>query len=117
MRESISSIVFPLRIIKVDPNASSCLFTSIIVWCSHHFDALPIEKVSIYAKLKFNASQMAEIRMGLEEGLPIEDIKEYATVNLDAYQMSKARRVLEEKHGITDNTSREKLDLLTLLMS
>ena len=46
MRESISSCVFPLRIIKVEPNASSCFWTSIIAWCNHHFAALPIEKVS-----------------------------------------------------------------------
>ena len=44
MRESISSSVLPLRMIKVEPNASSCFFTSIIAWCNHHFDALPIEK-------------------------------------------------------------------------
>ena len=44
MRESISSCIFPLRIIKVEPNALSCFWTSIIAWCNHHFAALPIEK-------------------------------------------------------------------------
>ena len=65
MRESISSSVRPLRIIKVEPNASSCFFTSITAWCNHHFDALPIEKFHlVYIQEEPHQTEQPQIELG-----------------------------------------------------
>jgi len=58
------------------------------------------QEIKLYANPKFNSSQMAEIRRGLQEEIDIEKVKKYAVKELSHKHMEIARIAIENKIDI-----------------
>ena len=74
-------------------------------------DGLTIEQIKLYAKPKFNRSQMQEIREGFKSGLSKEQVQMYAKPKFDYEQMYEIRKGLEQRYKLIDENTENIIEI------